>query len=258
MTLIDFNVTRSTKHGKNAHIFVESNLITGQVSGYDGDFDRDMADGTTLGMEVEDNVPGVAKGVWKIDGKYSIDFDRRMEQYKNRATEVKAAICKLGVSAGAPVNFYPMSIGKWNEKGTVKDVVSCEFEMAARGQYNNGIIALSPKTPISSASGTGPIDDNTLYGGATTFGAIAWMWVFDIAGGTTPGITMKMQHCTTSGGTYTDLITFGAVTAPGIYVASAPSTTTVNAFTQPAYTITGSPTGIQAMVGFARKYDPTA
>lgn len=261
MTYIDFGVpTRSVSHGKNAEIFVDLNRITGQVSGYDGDFDRDMADGSTLGLEVEDNVPGIAKGNWKIDGKYSLDFDSRLEPFKNRATPVKSAICKLGVSALAPINFYPMSIGKWNEKGTHKDVVSCDFEMGARGEYNTGRIMLSPKTAVSGSTGNGPEHDNTPYGGATSFGVVAWIWVFDFAGGTTPSITPKLQHATTSGGTYTDVAggSFGAISQTGIYSVKVPAGTTVNAFTQVAYTISGTPTGIQVMCGLARKYDPSA
>lgn len=263
MAFYDLNVRADATHGKYGHVIVDRYLITGQVTSVDADFDKDTADGAGLGSTVENNLPGIAKGMFKIDGLVSPAMERQMAPLKNRQTPFYSAIAERGLASGSPISMMPASFGKYSKKFSKKDEVSLSCELGARSEYDEGVILLSPKTILSGASGTGSIDANTLYGGASTFGGIAYLWVFDMQGGTTPTFTAKVQHCTTVGGTYTDLATFAA--ASGTYAApvnwtqqvAVTSTTTVNEFLQVAWTSTGTPTGIQVVLGFARRYDPS-
>jgi hypothetical protein len=75
------------------------------------------------------------------------------------------------------------------------------------------------------------------------------VWALD--GGTTPSVAIKIQH-SPDGTTWTDLITFTTKSAPGSQRVTLPSTTTVNAYLQATWTLTGSPTGVQVLAGFAR------
>lgn len=262
MAPVDLNVRADATHGKFAHVIVDRYLITGQVTGVDADFDKDEADGAGLGASVENNLPGIAKGKFKIDAKFSDVLNRQLQPLKNRQSPFFAAVAKRGLSAGSGIDMMPASLGKYSPKLSKKDEVTVAMEMGARGDYHEGVIMLSPKTLLTGPTGTGPIDDNTPYGGATSFGGCAYMWVFDIAGGTAPTFTAKVQCSTTSGGTYTDIATFAAASgtsaAPVNWVQQVyvPSTTTVDAFTQVSWASTGTPTGIQVVLGFARSYDP--
>lgn len=249
-------------HGNYAQIIIDRFLITGQIEDYDGDFDKDTADGAGLGSPVENNLPGIAKGMWKLKAKYSPTMDFQLQALKNRQTPFMVAIALRGLSAGAPVMMMPASFGKYSPKGSKKDEVTVDFELAARGAFHNGRVLLSPKTLLTGASGTGPEDDNTAYGGATTFGGAMYSWLVDITGGTSPTFTPKVQHATTSGGSYTDIATPVAASMTNVstqvQMIEVPSTTTVNAFTQVAWAAANTPTSVQAFVGFARDYDPSA
>lgn len=249
-------------HGNYAQVIIDRFLITGQVEDYDGDFDKDTADGAGLGSAVENNLPGIAKGMWKIKAKYSPTMDFQLQALKNRQTPFMMAIAPRGLSAGMPVMLMAASFSKYSPKGSKKDEVTVDMEVGARGFFHTGRVMLSPKTLLTGASGTGPEDDNTPYGGVSTYGGAMYSWLVDVVGGTAPTFTPKVQHATTSGGSYTDLATPVAASMTNVstqvqYI-EVPSTTTVNAFTQVAWTATGTPTSVQPFVAFARDYDPAA
>lgn len=260
----DLNLSRAADaaHGKFGHVIIDRQLVTAQVTSLDGDFDKDTGDGSGLGAKIQNNLPGIAKGQYKIDAIYSPAMDFQMEPFKNRQSPFFAAVAMRGLAAGSPIQMMPASFGKWSPKITKKDEGTVSFELMARNDFHNGRILLSPKTTLSGASGLGPVDDNTPYGGPTTFGGCFYFWVSDIVGGTAPTFTPKVQHCTTSGGTYTDLAVptvAASMATPSTLVQQiyVPSTTTVNAFTQISWTATGSPTAVQVVGGFARDYDPS-
>ena len=68
------------------------------------------------------------------------------------------------------------------------------------------------------------VDDN---GAGTTFGAQAYLQLVEFAG---TSVDVKIEHCTTSGGTYTSLIDFGSQTGIGAWRQSVSNSTTVNRY----------------------------
>lgn len=264
MVALDLNIRGgTTSHGKYGHILVHKYLVTGNVKTFDGDFDKDTADAATLGMDVEDNLPGIAKGMWKCDGVMSTQMERRMLPLKNRQSPIQCGSFPKGLAAGALADCMPASFGKYSKSYSKKDETGIKFELGARGAYNEGVISISPKAYLTGASGVGPVDDHTLFGGATSYGGAVYAWLHDVIGGTTPTVAFKLTNCATSGGTYTDVVG-GAVPAmsmgtdagemQALYI---PSTSAINIFTQIAWTATGSPTSFQATVVTCRSFDPS-
>jgi hypothetical protein len=255
---IDLKTRSVASHGNFAHFGLDKYLFTGQVTSIDADFDKDMADGAGLGSKVENNLPGIAKGNFKIDALFSEAMERQMAPFKNRQSPVYGWVAQNGLAEGSPITMMPASVGKYSSKLSKKDEVSVSFELGARGDFHEGVVMLSPKTLLTEASGTGTEDDNTDYGGATTYGGGAYLFVWDITGGTTPSITASIEH-SADGDTYTNLCTFAAasVGTKQVQFVSVPNTTTVKAFTRVSWTATGSPTGVQALIGFGRDYDPS-
>lgn len=259
----DLNIRGAdSAHGKYGHVFLDRFLLTAQVKSVDGDFDVDMADATTLGNPVQNSVPSIPKGNYKFDAVASAAMDFNLQSIKNRQTEILTGVAPRGLSAGAQVRAFPGSFGKDGLKFDEKSVGTNAFEMHTRGDHHIGRILLSPKgTLLSGGSGLGPVDDNTPYGGQTTFGGCLYVWLWDMVAGSNPTFTVSAQHCTTSGGTYTNLATTQPFTtlAPGIPSAPQrvyiPSSVPINAFTQISWSSTGSPTGIQAVGVFARSFD---
>lgn len=262
----DLNIRGAdASHGKYAHVFLHRFLLTAQVKGVDTDLDVDVADATTLGNPVMNQLPGIPKGNFKCSAVSSPAMDFNLAPIKRRQSPVYAGIAPRGLSAGAQVRAFPASFGKDGDKLDEKSIDSNDFELNARGDYHLGRIGLSPKGALlSGSSGVGPVDDNALWqpanSGVTTFGGAFYVWVWDIQGGTNPTFTVSWQHCTTSGGTYTTLgtttafnMTAGVPSDPQlIYV---PSSVTINEFTQFSWSSTGAPTGIQVVAVGARSYD---
>lgn len=249
-------------HGQYGHAGIDRYLLTSQIKSVDSDFDVDMADATTLGNEAQNNLPGIPKGMIKMELVHSPALDFQLQPLK-RQSQVLGWIAKRGLSAGSHIEMFPGSFGKDGSKFDEKSVATKSVEFGTRGAFHTGRIVLSPKGALlSGASGLGPVDANTAYQtGDTTFGGAAYLFVWDIQGGGT--FTPKVQHCTTSGGTYTDIpgATFAAASgtlgAPVNWVQQLyiPSSTAVHEFVQVSWSTTGSPTGIQALLGFARSFD---
>jgi len=251
-------------HGQYGHAGIDRYLLTSQIKSVDSDFDVDMADATTLGNEAQNNLPGIPKGMIKMELVHSPALDYQLQPLKRRQSPVYGWIAKRGLSAGSHIEMFPGSFGKDGSKFDEKSVATENTEFGTRGAFHMGRIVLSPKgTLLSGASGLGPVDANTAYGGATTFGGAAYLYVWDIQGSSNPTFTAKVQHCTTSGGTYTDIpgATFstasGTLAAPVNWAQQAyvQSSQTINEFIQVSWSTTGTVTGVQALIGFARSFD---
>jgi len=203
----------------------------------------------------------------KMELVHSPTLDYQLQSIKRRSSSVFGWIAKRGLNAGYHIEMFPGSFGKDGSKFDEKSVGTENVEFGTRGAFHMGRILLSPKgTLLSGASGLGPVDANTAFGGATTFGGAAYLFVWDIQGSASPTFTAKVQHCTTSGGTYTDIVTgastfatcSGTLTAPvGPWAQQLyfPSSATINEFVQVSWSTTGTVTGVQAMIGFGRSFD---
>jgi hypothetical protein len=249
-------------HGQYGHAGVDRYLLTSQLKSVESDNDVDMADATTLNNEAQNNVPGIPKGNIKMELVHSPTLDYQLQPIKRRSSPVYGWVAKRGLNAGYHIEMFPGSFGKDSSKFDEKSVSTENIEFGTRGAFHMGRIILSPKgTLLSGASGLSPVDANTAFQvGDTTFGGGAYLFVWDIQGGGAT-FTATVQHCTTSGGTYTPLAVFSAASgtlaapvnwAQQVYV---PSSTAVHEFLQVSWATTGSPTGVQAMVGFGRSFD---
>lgn len=99
------------------------------------------------------------------------------------------------------------------------------------------------RTDTAPAAGT-PVDD----GAATAFGGQAYLQLVAFTGTT---ITVAVQHATTSGGTYSNVMAFTAVTAaPAWQRIAVPNTTTINEFVK--VTTTGTFSSATFAVVFVR------
>jgi hypothetical protein len=150
--------------------------------------------------------------------------------------------------------MQPSSIIDASITAKLKDAIDFSLELDARGAYDDGVILLSPQHLLSGASGTGSTDLNAGFGGATTTGATAQLHVWAIDGGTSPSVTVTIQH-SPDGTTWTPLMSFSAMTAIGSQRVVLPSTSTVNTQVQATWTTSGSPTDVQVLLGFARGID---
>jgi hypothetical protein len=251
---IDVNQVTSAFPGYKTQWGIEQYLFGAQGNDLEHGRKADKVDGSGFGTRVRNSLPGMQDGTLKIKGLAVMDkgtLNWQVNQWFGRKSAVNSWYALEGLTALAPITLQPSSIVDMSISAKLKDAVDFSLELDARGAYNDGFILLSPQTLLSGASGTGSVDDNTLFGGATTTGAAAQLHVWAIDGGTSPSVTVTIQH-SPDGTTWTSLISFVAATTVGSQRITLPSTTTVNAQVRANWTLSGSPTDAQVLVGFAR------
>jgi hypothetical protein len=251
---IDLNQVTDVYPAYKTQWGIEQYLFGAQGNDLEHSRKADKIDGSGFGTRVRNSLPGLQDGSLKIKGLAAMEkgaLNWQVNQWFGRKSPINAWYATQGLTALSPITMQPSSIIDASISAKLKDAVDFSLELDARGAYNDGIILLSPSTPLTTTSGTGSLDDNTLFGGATQTGAAAQLHVWALDGGTTPSAAIKIQH-STDGTTWTDLVTFSSVSAIGSQRITLPSTTVVNAKVQAIWTLTGAPTGVQVLLGFAR------
>jgi hypothetical protein len=233
---------------------LEQYLFSAQGNDLEHGRKADKIAGDGFGARVRNSLPGMMDGSLKIKGLATMDkgtLNWQLNQWMGRRSPVNAWFALEGLTALSPITMQPSSIIDNSVTAKLKDAVDFSLELDARGAFDDGIILLSPQDLLVGASGTGSTDLNANFGGATTTGCVGQLHVWALDGGTTPAVTVKIQH-SPDGTTWTDLVTFPAMSAAGSKRIKLSSTTTVNSYIQAVWTATGTPTDVQVLLGFAR------
>lgn len=252
-----------TKWGADHYIF------TPQGTDLDHSLKAEEIDGSGFGTRFKNNLPGMIDGTLKMSGLAAMKAGKVswvFNQWLGRTSPVNVWYVTEGLDALSPIAMQPSSLMEASVKAKMKDSVTFDASFSARGDSNPvGVILLTPKTSnvLTAATGASNVDDNTLFGGATTFGGAAQLHVYALDGGTTPTVAVKIQH-STDGTTWADLAGGGFATVSTTNLATwsqrvdISSATTTNAQVRAMWTTTGTPTAVQVLCGFARNYDPDA
>lgn len=266
MTVIDFNQTSTFFPAYKSHWGVEGYVFSAQTRDYDHDREADDIEGSGWGARFENNLPSMQKASDKIKGLHAGgpgQVGHILMPMVGATTPKRIWKATETLNVLAPATFGPASLKKYSVSAKMKDAVEFDAEWGYRGDVDDGNILVTPKTAnVLVTTGNGSDLDNTLHGGATSFGANAQLHVYDLAGGTTPTVAVVIQH-SDDGTTWTTLGSFATVseaTSSTSFVQriAIPSTTVVNAHVRAQWTTTGTPTSVQALVLFARNVDPDA
>jgi hypothetical protein len=240
--------------GYQAQWGLEQFLFSAQGNDIEHSRKADKIDGSGFGTRVRNNLPGMQEGTLKIKGLAVMDkgaLNWQLNQWFGRTSPINAWYTLEGLEPLQPITMQPSSILDASVSAKLKDAVDFNLELDARGAYNDGTILLSPQHLLTGSSGAGSVDNNTNYGGATTTGGAAQLHVWAFDGGTAPAVTVVIEH-SPDNSAWTPLLTFQTVSALGSQRITLPSTTTVNQYVQATWSVTGSPTDVQVLCGFAR------
>lgn len=240
--------------GYEAQWGIEQYLFSAQGNDIEHSRKADKIDGSGFGTRVKNNLPGMQEGTLKIKGLAAMEKGKlnwQLNQWFGQVSPLNAWYALQGLQSLAPITLQPSSILDASLSAKLKDAVDFNLELDARGAFNDGVILLSPQNLLTGTSGAGSSDNNTGFGGATTTGGVGQVhfWAFD--GGTSPSATIVIEH-SPDNSSWTPLISFQAQSAVGSQRVTLPSTTTVQAYVQATYTLSGSPTDVQVLCGFAR------
>lgn len=254
MAPVDLNQVTLAYPGYKAQWGLEQYLFGAQGNDIEHSRKADKIDGSGFGTRVRNSLPGMQEGSLKVKGLAVMDkgqLNWQLNQWFGRKSPVNAWFCLEGMEPLQPITMQPSSIIDASITAKLKDAVDFSLELDARGAYDDGVILLSPQNLLTGSSGAGPVDMNAGFGDATTTGATAQMHVWAIDGGTSPTVTVTIQH-SADGTTWTPLISFSAMSTIGSQRVVLPSTTTVNTQVKATWTTSGTPTDVQVLLGFAR------
>jgi len=246
---------------------IEQYVFTAQGTDLDHNLKAEEIEGSGFGTRFKNNLPGMIDGTAKISGLAAMKRNKisyLLNNWFGRTSPVQFWYATEGLNALAPLSFQPSSVLENSIKGKLKDAVTFDVSMSARGNSNPvGVILVSPKSATQVATtGAGSIDDNGT-GNSTAAGGAAIIHVLAVTAGTTPTVVMKIQH-SPDGTTWTDLVTFTTVAAAPTGVPATntwvqrvdlASATTINSQLKASWVTTGAPTEAQCLVGFARGVD---
>ena len=254
---IDLGQVTDVYPGYKAQWGIEQFLFGAQGNDIEHSRKADKIDGSGFGTRVRNSLPGLQDGSLKIKGLAAMQkgaLNYWINQWFGRKSPINAWYAVQGLNPLEPITIQPSSIIDSSISAKLKDAVDFSLELDARGAYNDGIILLSPQDLLIGSSGTGSIDLNANFGGPTTTGGVGQLHVWAFDGGTTPSVTVTVEH-SSDGVTWLPLIEFDSTSALGSQRITLPSTTTINARVQATWTVTGTPDGVQVLLAFARGVD---
>jgi hypothetical protein len=223
--------------------------ITGLYHEYKFKRDAALIDVTPFGNRVSTYLAGIQKSNIELKGFYEKGHDLTVHQRFGQDQDVNVSLAPAGYGLMKPLIMMPTVIVKYDLSTKIKDAVMTDTEFALRGFVDDGFQLTSPLS-ILTATGTGSDLDNGALAGATTGGCSAQLHVWSVSG-TTPSLTMKIQD-SADGTTWADLLTFNAVTVPGVQRIVLDTGNTVRQHVRANWTITGTGTQFRALTGFAR------
>jgi len=256
---IDINALPDSSVGFKTHWGIDEYLFTAQGNDLNHGRKADKITADGFGLRVKNSLAGQMEGNAKLKGVAAMRKGKMgaiIGQRFGRTSPVNFWYAVEGLAQLAPITMQPSTISDFSLMAKTKDAVEYDLEMDARGDFSDGVILLSPKNLLAGATGAGPDDDNSTFGGSSTAGAYFQVHLWALTGGTAPTVVFKLQG-SPDGTTWTDLTggAFASMAAIGSQRLSIPSTTPIPAHVRAFYTVAGAPTEVQALLGGGRRPD---
>lgn len=254
MSTINVNEVTTAYPGYDTEWGIEQFLFSAQGNDLSHGRKADEIPTDGFGTRVHNSMPGMLSGKLDIKGLATLDrgtLNWWLNQWQGRKSPVNSWFALEGLALLAPITTQPSSVMDNSITAKLKDAVDFSLSLSARGAFEDGIIALSPETLLTGASGTGPLIDDSTFTGPTTSGAVGVLHMWGWDAGTSPSTTVTIEH-SPDGVTWTSLISFAPMSAVGSQRISVNVGLTINQKIQAIWTNSGSPTDAQVLVSFAR------
>ena len=207
-----------------------------------------MLDATTLADASLVYLPGLKQTAFSLSGLFdsATGAGTLLDQITSSfgsSTAVATTISPAGFAAGNPAWLLPALTIDYQLSSPVADLVPFTLNLGAGAPAGLGtcLTALEALT----TTGNGTSQDN---GAASSNGAVAHLHITAVSG-TTPSITMLVQH-STNNSTWTTLGTFSVASAVGSQTLQISGT--VNRYVRASYTITGTNPSFTTLVAISR------
>jgi hypothetical protein len=234
-------------HSKNGRVMVNNRHLSGRINGWTVAGERNLGETTTLVDDGARFIPGLRSGSITVNGLFdggAGDIDEEIQASDGALDGLLTTVLPDGFTIGKPAFIATSNLSSYAIESSVSDTVSLTVEATPNDGVDHGR-AVHAHTAETATGNSASVDN----GASSTNGGVASLHV-TAASGTTPSLTVKVQH-STDNTTFVDLISFTAATA--VTSERKTVTGTVNRYVREQHTISGTSPNFTYAAAFARR-----
>ena len=195
--------------GLNTRLYVEGYDLSGDANSLDGaGYSQTLLDTTALNTEAVSRTTGLVEGTISFNGFFNDDTGASHPVLSSNSGKLPSAdqvvLIPFGSAVGDPFAGLVSKEGEYNVSRGSGSVITLTATYASEGIGTEFGDMLTAHEDTHSSAGSGTVLDG---GASSSNGASGYCQIFSLASGS---VTVKIQHATSSGGTYSDLISFTA------------------------------------------------
>ncbi|HEX6969860.1 MAG TPA: hypothetical protein VF174_13770 [Micromonosporaceae bacterium] len=234
-------------HAKNSRVLVNDAHLSGTINGYTLGHTRQLSDVTTVLDDGHRWVPGLLGGSMALRGLFDSAAGSVHETVSAAAgvdDGLLVTVMPDAFTIGRPAFIAVTDLEGYSVDASVSEAVTVQID----AQPDDGVdwgVSLHAHGAETATGNSASVDNAE----STSGGGVASLHVTAVSG-TTPSLTVKVQH-STDNSVWVDLITFTAATAASSERKTV--TGTVNRYTRETHTISGTTPSFTYAVAFARR-----
>ena len=236
--------------GLNVRLYVEGYDLSGDANALSGmGYTNELLDVTTLDVSAKKRIVGIVDGEISVDAFFDPASSRQHAVWTSNSGKLPTAdqdvLVPMGAAVGDPCVGLISKQGTYSTTRSPASAISASATFTANASGPDFGVMLTAHDDTHSSAGSGTVMDG---GAATTNGGVGYLQIFSLASGS---VTVNLQESTSSGGSYSNFMTFSTVAA-----AAAPTaerlTMSGNVARYLKVTTTGTFSNAKIAVGFTR------
>jgi hypothetical protein len=237
-------------NGLNVRLFVQGNDLSGDANALSGlGYTNELMDVTTLDVSARKRIVGLVDTEISIDAWFDNASSRQHATWTSNSgkqpTADQGVLIPMGSAVGDPFVGLLAKQGTYTITNSPGDAIAANATFSAAGSAAEFGEMLTAFDDTHSSAGSGTVVDS---GASSSNGGTGYLQVLSVASGS---VVVNLQECSTSGGTYSNFMTFSTVAAAGAPTAERLTMEgTVQRYIK--VTTTGTFSNAKIVVGFSR------
>jgi len=199
-------------NGLNVRLYVEGYDLSGDANALSGlGYTNELLDVTTLDVSARKRIVGIVDGEISVDAFFDNASSKQHAVWTSNSgkqpTADQEVLVPMGSAVGDPSVSLVSKQGTYSVTRAPGSAIAANATFSANGSGIEFGEMLTAHDDTHSSAGSGTVVDS---GAATSNGGAGYLQLFSLASGS---VTVKVQAATSSGGTYSDLVTFSTVAA---------------------------------------------
>tara|TARA_Y100000593_G_C4211180_1_gene286900 strand:+ start:103 stop:822 length:720 start_codon:yes stop_codon:yes gene_type:complete len=194
------------QNGLNVRLWVDGKDLSGSANALDGaGYTQNLYETTPLNSSAITRIPGLVDGNLSVSGYFDTTDDAPWAEDSGKLPSADLVVLTaLDSGVGDPSVGMLAKEGEYNVSRASGSAITVNSSFSGNGMGGEFGEMLTAFDDTHSSAGSGTVVDS---GAASTAGGAGYMQIISLSSGTP---TVKIQHATSSSGTYSDLITFTA------------------------------------------------